>query len=124
MSNLERSDVDAQPTFDRTEQLIRAKGREIVDMSRDRRFIETKNAFYSIVEGPTWEIALVYAQCTASITREKNFPIHGPHLSPSTSPRSKAWGSGRWHARSERLRVSRARKCKISRNVDDFEIPS
>ena len=124
MSDLEHSDVDPQPAFERTEQLIRAKESEIVDMSRDRRFIETKNALYSIVEGPTWEIALVYAQYTGSIMRGKNFAIHGPHLSHSTIAEIESMGFREMASDLGKVAYIASTEMQISRNIDDFERPS
>jgi len=122
VSEPERLAMEMQPVFDRTVQLLRSKGSEILDMSLDEQYIETKNAFYSIIEGRTWEITRIYPQFSNAVLLGKNFAIHAPRLAYETILEIESMGfvmiaRDTFH----KMASIATTEIQIGRNVDDYE---
>ena len=60
--SLEPVNGSSAPVFDETLRLLESRGCEIVDMSRDQSFIETRRVLYANVEDTSWNIGRVYVQ--------------------------------------------------------------
>ena len=110
------------PVFDETLRLLESRGCEIVDMSRDQSFIETRRALYAIVEDAKWNIGRVYAQFGRTILGNKNFAIHGPRLDDESINEI---GKMSFEMIARDLRNAKVTlattEMQIRRNVDEFE---
>ena len=74
----------ASTVFERTAELLKSAGHEIVGSSAERSMLETKNAIYHVVEGAEGSVENFAHSMAEAYTKGKNLAVEAPNISSAS----------------------------------------